>query len=323
MQKESGILPKKYILIAVVIALIFLSYTIIRPYITAIISAFILAFLIKPVYNYLEKRIGKTISAMLSVILILVAIVAPLALIITQLIQQLIASAGSITLSSINDALSNFPLLNRIDLSSAVRQLGTLLSEQVGSLLSAVPLLIVSLFILIIGTYYILKSWDKITYELKKYLPVKDKEKVSKEIGQVTNNIVYGYALIALIEFFIGGVGFFLSGVQFYILLPALIGIFAFIPGLGPIIIWAPTAAVYFLQGDIATAIGVTITGLIISIGIDNFFAPKIVGGRAKIHPLIMLIGILGGVTVFGIFGFIIGPLILTYTIKLLQETID
>ncbi len=199
--------------------------------------------------------------------------------------------------------------------------LNTLLSFT-KSAISFLPTLIISIFVTLVSTYYLLKDWDSFTKAVKSYIPFKDKENISKELGETTNKIIYGYVLVALIEFVIAFIGFYLAGVRFFVLLPALIAIFAFLPGLGPGLVWIPTALVLAFSQDYTSALIIAITGLIISIGIDNILAPKLVGGRAKIHPLIMLIGILGGVAVFGIFGFIIGPLLLTYTYKLLEEAI-
>ena len=97
----------------------------------------------------------------------------------------------------------------------------------------------------------------------------------------------------------------------------------AFIPGLGPTIVWAPMAIYYLIVKDYSTMIGVIITGLVLSSFIDTIFRSKILGKRTNLNPFIMLIGILGGIAVFGIFGFIVGPIILIYTIKLLEEALQ
>ena len=78
----------------------------------------------------------------------------------------------------------------------------------------------------------------------------------------------------------------------------------------------------YFSIGQYATAGGVLILGLILWIGIEFYFYTKFVGGRSHIHPFILLIGVLGGIGVFGIFGFIIGPLVLVNSIKIIEEAV-
>ena len=128
---------------------------------------------------------------------------------------------------------------------------------------------------------------------------------------------------MALIEFVVGVIGFYLVGVKAYILLPALIFLFAFIPGLGPVLVWGPLAIFYIALQDYPTGIGVIIVGLIISLVIEILLRNKLVGSSTGINPLVMLIGIIGGMTIFGLFGFIIGPLILVYTLKLIQQTVS
>lgn len=168
--------------------------------------------------------------------------------------------------------------------------------------------------------YYILLRWDTITFTLKELIPFKNKNKVANDIDSSTRGIVYGMLLIAIIEFIVAGAGFYLSGVKAYLLLAALIAFLAFIPGLGPIVVWVPTALVFLASGNYLTALGVIITGCLLTFFIEIVIANKITSKKAKLDPLITLIGVIGGVTLFGLFGVIIGPLVLHYTIKLITE---
>jgi predicted PurR-regulated permease PerM len=65
------------------------------------------------------------------------------------------------------------------------------------------------------------------------------------------------------------------------------------------------------------------LTWLIVSFFVETFIATKVLSGQSRIHPLVMLLGIIGGTTLFGLFGFIIGPLILVYTIRLVKELVS
>jgi predicted PurR-regulated permease PerM len=96
----------------------------------------------------------------------------------------------------------------------------------------------------------------------------------------------------------------------------------AFIPGIGPAMIWVPTFIIQLISGEYFSAITILITGLVISIVIETLLFSKILGDKASIHPLMILIGILGGIPLFGIFGFIIGPLVLAYTVKILEQSL-
>jgi predicted PurR-regulated permease PerM len=98
-----------------------------------------------------------------------------------------------------------------------------------------------------------------------------------------------------------------------------LIFIVAFAPGIGPDLIWIPLALYYFAISQYITMWGVIAIGLILMIGIEFFFYNRFVGSKSRIHPFIMMIGVLGGIYVFGIFGFIIGPLVLVNSIKIIE----
>ena len=190
-------------------------------------------------------------------------------------------------------------------------------------LTTAIASAIISVIIIIIAMYYFLVDWDSITKSLIRYFPFKHKNKASKDISKITKNLIYGAFIIALVEFAIASIGFKLAGLNSFFLLGIITGLFAFIPAVGPAIVWVPTLIIMILQKNIVASAIILIMGLIISIYIDTIFRAKIIGNKTGIHPFIVLIGIIGGVTVLGVAGFIIGPLILSYSIRLLDDLID
>jgi len=313
---------KQYIPIAVIIGLIIISAFIIKDFILAIISAFILAYLIKPVYARLERKMPKQLAAGLCVAIIILIMIIPVALIVGGIINQAYGSISSTTLKQYSQRISEAPLIENlnIDLEPLIQQSLQYLISLLKGVSAQIPSIAVAIFIAIFGIYYILIDWNKITSKSLKYVPSKDKKEFSKEISTITNNLVYGTLLVALIEVGVAIIGFWISGVNSFLLLSALIGIFAFIPGLGPLIVWVPLAIYYFIEGNYFSLIGVIITGLILSIYVDTVVRTQLSGKKANIHPFIVLIGIIGGVAVFGIFGFIVGPLLLSYTIKIIEE---
>ena len=315
----------KYIFWAVIILLIVVSYFIIKPFIIAIISSFILAFLIKPVYNLFNKKLGKNLSAFLCLIIIALIIIIPLTLISAGITQQAYSALNDASLKETLQSMSNNPLLEKINFNAESFRSKVL--EFVISLftqaISFIPVLALSLLIAGVGVYYILIDWIPLSARLESFIPLKNKKKTILEINQATKDIVFGTLLIAIIEGIVAALGFALLGVDSYLILAAIIFLSAFIPGIGPFVVWAPVALYYFFSSSYLSFIGTIILGLIISIGIDNLLRNKVLSDRSNINPLIMLVGILGGSTIFGIFGFIIGPLILLYTIRLLREAVN
>lgn len=325
MQEISEQNLKRYLFWALIAILLVMSYFILKSFLIPIISSFILAYMVMPIYNRLKPKLGTSLSAIVCIILIGIVIVVPLALILGNLVQQAYGTVDTSTLSSFIDRIPNLPFLSSLNINiESIREAGTaFLVFLLTSTAKAIPSLALSLLVLLFATYYALTNWSYITSALKDYIPFSNKEKIAKEIAYSTNHILYGYLLIAAIEFVIASIGFFISGVQFYLALAALIAFFAFVPGVGPGLVWGILAIINILTGNYYTAVGVIITGLVISLGVELFLFPRFIGHRAKIHPFLILLGILGGVPLFGVFGFIIGPLVLVYTIKLIHEGVN
>jgi len=321
MPKEESYLGK-YILLAVIALLVILSYFIVRPYLTYLLSAFVFAYLIRPVHKRLSKKIGNRLSALISTLVIFLIIIIPILFLISNIVQQVQAYSSSGVLQTALNYLSSNPFIAKINLALIIEKVLSFLASGLASFAVQIPSIAIGIVIIVIGTYYILASWNEFSSALEKYIPFKNKKQVKKEIADTTTNIIHGYFIIAALDFIIVSVGFYLSGINYYFFFALLIAVFAFLPGLGPGLVWVPLLAYLLLIGNYPAAIGVLITGLIISILIETILSNKILGTKAKIHPLIIWIGILGGVPLFGVFGFIIGPLILSYTIKLIQAGI-
>ena len=312
---------KKYLFWIIVATLLILSVFIIKQFIIALISAFILAYLIRPIHERFSLKLNKKLSAIICILFILIIIIIPTAILAGAIANQIKASQD-FNFSSIVNKISSLSFLNDANLDELKEKSLSVLLSLITSALSYLPHLVLSMLITILGIYYMLINWDSLSDNLESFLPFKDKKRIRNEISNITRSIVYGYLLIALIEFAIAAFGFYIFNVNAFLLLAMLIALFAFIPGIGPGVVWVPTSIYYFITNNYPTAIGVLITGLIISILIETLLLGKIAGKKAKIHPLIFLLGVLGGVPIFGIFGFIIGPLILVYSIKLIEESI-
>jgi predicted PurR-regulated permease PerM len=282
-----------------------------------LITAFILAYLLKPLYIKLNKKMSKQLSAILCTLLILLIMLVFLTTIFGSIIQQVSSYLNSV--QSIESILSN-TIFEKVDMNLVTDKISGFIIDIITS---TIPAISISILIIMFGIYYILLNWDALTKSLERYIPFSNKKEISKEIAKSTNSLIYGTLLVGIIEFVLAAIGFYFLNIPFYLVFAILIFLFAFIPGLGPIAIWVPLAFYYlFIEPDLVAAIGVIIIGLILSIFIDTIFRVKILGDKTRINPLIMLVGILGGVTLFGVFGFIIGPLILVYTIKLLEEAV-
>jgi predicted PurR-regulated permease PerM len=313
---------RRYVFWAIVLVLVVLAFMIVKPYLIALISAFILAYLVRPLYKKLEPRIGGNVSALFCIVLIILIVILPLGVIVGGVTQQALSAASNGGLDRFFEKVSSYAgtvglKFNLDDLSEKGFSVFLSLFK---SAAGYVPSLLISLVVTLFAVYYMLVDWEELIITLKDYLPFREKDEVSREISSATHALVYGTLLVGALEFIVSVAGFYASGVSTYLFLPMIIFFTAFIPGIGPAIVYVPLAIYMFAVGRYYSGAGVLVTGLIVGIFIDEFVRVKILGKKSKIHPLVMLVGLLGGIGVFGIFGFIIGPLILVYTLKLLEE---
>jgi len=315
--KEYGF--NKYFFWGAVGVLVVLSYLILRPYFIALISAFILAYLVRPIHLRLSKKMSVRIAALLTILLVLIVIIVPIAVIIGGITQQAYKFLAQGGLEDVITNVALSPTVKGVDL-DLLNQLSSFVISYFTDIVLSVPSFLVSLFIVLFGMYYILVDWEILAADLKKYIPFKEKEGMIRDISKVTNILVYGTFLMALLEFVIAAAGFYILGVKFYLLLAVVVFFFAFIPAIGPAIVWIPLLIYYIVVGEYGTAVGILVIGVILSVVVDAILRVKVLGKRSNINPLVMILGILGGISVFGVFGFIIGPLVLAYTLEIIQE---
>ncbi|MFA5992410.1 MAG: AI-2E family transporter [Candidatus Pacearchaeota archaeon] len=304
---------RKYVYLGVILALVVLCYFILRDFLISFIAAFIFAYLLKPLQKRLSKHLPKKLSALIIIIWLLIILVALLVLFSYSLISQFSKFIAVFSWDQIFSLFSQLPYYESLaqNLDVFTSKIGESLFSMVYSLISSIPNMVINMLIIVFTTYYLLIDLEKIEAKIASIIPFKNKKEILADAEKISKEVIYGTLIIALIETAVAIVAFKLLGISFYLVLGLLIGLLAFIPLLGPILIWGPLALYELAAKDYTSAIGVLIVGLIISIGIDFFLKVKILGQRTKIHPVIMLLGVLGGVKLFGLMGFIIGPLIL------------
>ena len=315
---EKGTL-QRYAFLTLIVVLVVASYLILKPYIIALLSAFVLGFLIKPLHVAMSRKTSERAAAGICMVLLILIIVIPFGIIAGALAKD----AYSYT-NSFENVLNT--IFDKIGLSLDPQVLDTINREGLNFLVSLLRPLVsnaISFFlatlVMFFALYYVLVKWDYLAAELKKFIPFKDREDIANELSEATKEIVFGTFLIGLIEFGVAFVGFSLLGINSALLLATLVFFTAFIPAVGPGFVWVPLAIYFMIVGNYPVVIGIVAVGLILGFGIDFFLRGILIGKKTRINPLIMLLGIFGGIAMFGLFGFIIGPLILIYAIKILK----
>lgn len=313
---------KKYSLIGLTIILLILAYLIVEPFISAILTSAILAYIFYPLYKKTVKIFkSKLLSSTLITLLIVLIFIAPITIIIQKLIQETIALYNIDTLNAINNFLAGTKLSSDAFTSTINQMIGAVLASiaKVSSnYILSIPEKILQFLIMAFTTGFLLINGKKITAEIKKHLPLKNKNELIKQIELTIHSIIYGFFVVGLIGFIIALIGFYIMGLPSPIFWSIIIGIAVIIPIIGPTVIWVPYAIIKFVQQDYQTAIGLIIIGGIISL-METVLRPILISKKAKVNILAIFIGVFGGIMLFGIPGIILGPIILSTTLTVIK----
>jgi predicted PurR-regulated permease PerM len=169
-----------------------------------------------------------------------------------------------------------------------------------------------SFFALII-VYYLLISKEKIESFFNRFNTL-DREHSTRLVNraeEIINATVRGSIAIMISQFFLSLVGFLLFGIKSPFLFASLYGALSIIPGVGIALIWVPLAVTLLIAGNFFSCVAIIVWCLSTNFLMDNFVSPRIFAANAKLHPLLILFGVLGGIQLYGFLGIILGPTII------------
>lgn len=313
---------KKYFLIMCLLVVLYLSYKIIQPYITAILGALILAYIFFPLFRKLKEKTNKPeLSSILTCLIIVLLILIPILIISNILIQESIGLYQSdfiknIELFTEKYTSEDFPYSGLV--SQAIFKGLEYIQTGATNIFIALPSGIFGFLIAIYTLYFLLINGELLTKKIKSIIPLKEKESLLNNIGKTTYSIVYGLFAVAVIEIIISAIGFSILGLSSPIMWSLVIGFLALIPFIGPTFVWVPFTIIELLLDNTWVAIGLIITGIILSV-VDTFLRAKLIGEKSQMSPAIVLIGLLGGLKVFGFTGLILGPVVLSTLIEIIK----
>ncbi len=322
---------KKITAAIILVGLLILSFFLIRPILLSVITGVILAFICAPLYTWTQKRIkSKTISSLLICALLIIILVLPFIFLVPIFIDQSVKfyqAAQNIDfttpLKSIFPSLvspDNFAEELATALSAFTAKITNSLVDYLSGLLFNLPNLLIQFAVILFTFYFALKDKEQLFSYAKSLMPFSTEveKKIVNSTKAITVSVIYGQVIVGVIQGVIAGAGFFIFKVPNALLLTFIAALAGIFPIIGTVIIWVPVSIYLLLTGNIFAAIGVAIFGLISST-VDNFLRPIIVARRSKIHPAILLVGMIGGLFMFGFLGFILGPLIIAYLLIFLE----
>lgn len=331
--------PISKLFLFVLLAFVVLLFWLFWAYLSAIILAFLIASASYPLYWRLKKLFNnreRTAAITMSLFLMLILII-PVGGFIGTLSNEAYdfynRTKSSVSLLKIQEVLegdsvwaqrlrkagelANIQLTpdSLQDLASSIgKNVGLFLSKQLSSIASNLLSFLVHFFLMILIIYYIFKDGMRLKDYLSGLLPFppEQQELVTRKFREMGKAVIIGNGLSGVIQGIIGGFGFFIFGLGSPFLWGTVIGFMAFLPIIGASVIFIPATLIILIQGKIGLAIGYFIYNLVYSSILEYFIKPRLIGKSMSMNPILVFLGILGGLKLFGILGIIYGPLIMT-----------
>jgi predicted PurR-regulated permease PerM len=168
------------------------------------------------------------------------------------------------------------------------------------------------LFVMLYAMYFFLTDGPSILARILYYTPLdeRDERRLIGQFVSVTRATIKGSILVGLIQGALAGGAFFVLGLPGAAFWSTVMVVLSVIPVLGSGIVWAPAAVILVSSGRVVAGIGLAIWGFAVVGLIDNFLRPRLVGRDIRMHDLLVLLSTFGGLALFGLAGFIIGPIV-------------
>lgn len=319
----------------VLFAIIAIAVWVMWPFITPLLLAGVTAYILYPIVNGLKKYLK---SYHLSLMIVLLVIVTPIVLAfvysINDVVPVIVESAAGVSSQVKSTVVYLGDKLSIIGGDVVSERIQLLLNDFVNSLkgvatktVLSIPKLTISVLIYLFSTYYFLKDGIHIKMAILRY-----GRRLSKDERSLFASIIEGvgnsfdllftvYITVSLATMIFAFVGFYLLGIPYPAFLAILAGIFSFIPIIGPWMVYGGVAFYELTINNINIAILLLVYGILFISLIPDFVIRPIIGAKkGKVHPLTILLGFFGGAIIFGVKGFLLGPIILTVAETVLNE---
>jgi predicted PurR-regulated permease PerM len=207
--------------------------------------------------------------------------------------------------------VGNFELM-RGRLVEVLRQAGQVIAGKALSIGQDTLRLFVSAGIMLYVLFFLFRDGRAIARNIRAAMPLSEEynAELTQRFAAVVRATVKGNIVIAIVQGVIGGVAFWLLGIKGALLWGTLMTFLSLLPAVGSALVWVPAAAYLILTGATAKGIGLVLVGVLVIGLIDNLLRPILVGRDTRLPDYVVLISTIGGIALFGINGFVIGPLI-------------
>ncbi len=339
---------KPYVFLVLLAIFAYLFWLVLKPFVGVLVIAAITVFLLYPLYGLLYKKTKReNLSAVLLCVLAILIIVIPSILVIGVVVgesvdmyqdikdkftngnvDEYIANCdGGFLCTQVKKVLTTSEDGIREFLTLGVKRVSVFIIENGSVFVKGISSFVIQLFILILSMFYLFKSGDKLVYFIYHTMPMEKKYrlKILKNFKDIVHATFLGSIITMIIQAIIAVIGYSLinwllgGNIPYVFLLATLTGLAAIVPIIGTATVWVPIMIIQFAQGNVGAGIAMIVFGAAVIGSVDNIVKPKVIGMKTELHPLLVFLSVFGGLAVFGFIGLIIGPLVSSVFVALLN----
>lgn len=324
------------IFFGVVAVSFYLFYRLLAPFLTPIIWAAVLVIIFYPLYSKLERYIksGSTRSVLMTALIIII-IIGPATYLGVALVQEAIVMLDqfktwvdegkfdavfdythSPIYIMIKNKLDPYVDLSKIKpkilIENSLKSVSKIALAQTTQIIANAGRVIFQFFLMIFFMFFLFRDGKQLFYQIHSVIPMSpDKKSLTiRHLKNVIESTMYGGVVVALIQGILGGILFAVLGVPSPVFWGAVMAFLAFIPILGPFLVYIPAGLILIVTGEYVQGIILIAIGIIVVSQIDNILRPLLVSGKTGMHTMLLFISIMGGISMFGLLGIVLGPFI-------------
>ncbi len=324
---------KAFLLLIVAVSLAF--GWILWPFHGAVLWAIVFAILFMPLCRRLTRSMQqrRTLAAVATVLIVVLLVILPLALVTVSLLREATGvyeriQSGGLSFGRLfqqvlealpawaTSLLDRFGLTNFGDVlerfSSGLLQGSQFLAARAISIGQNTFEFIVNLFLMLYLLFFLLRDGEALVRRIRSAIPLREAQQQAlfSKFAVVIRATVKGNIVVAMVQGSLGGLIFWLLGIHAPLLWGVLMAFLSLLPAVGAAVVWLPVAIYLLATGNVWGGIILIAFGMFVIGLVDNVLRPILVGGDTKMPDYVVLISTLGGIAVFGLNGFVIGPVI-------------
>ena len=312
----------------------YMVWLITSPFLSALALAAVIVTISNPLYRWLLPRMPRqspSLAAFLSTVIVFVVGILPIVLMTTLVVNEVIDlyqdvdDGQGLTITgvanSIESQVQRFIPGFEINIADQIRLSAEWFTGNLASIFAGTISTFFLFFIALIASFYFFRDGKELLQLVIKASPLPDNEdqEILDRMARAVRAVATGTLLVAIIQAVLATIGMAVAGVDRAVILGGVVAIAAMIPGIGTGVVMIPVVVILFLSGNVVPAVGLLIWSVTIVGLVDNFIGPQLMSRGNNMHPFIILISVLGGLSLFGPIGFLVGPVVVTLFLVLLE----